>query len=97
VYGEIKAGVSHLTEAPAFEWASEGIRINALAPAAFLTPSRQETLKGEVLRRILSRISLGRLATPEDLVGAAIYLSSAASDFVTGQTLFVDGGWVAGN
>jgi NAD(P)-dependent dehydrogenase (short-subunit alcohol dehydrogenase family) len=97
VYGEIKAGVSHLTEAPAFEWASDGIRVNALAPTAVLTPSRQETLKGEVLRRILSRISLGRLATPEDLVGAAIYLSSAASDFVTGQTLFVDGGWVAGN
>jgi NAD(P)-dependent dehydrogenase (short-subunit alcohol dehydrogenase family) len=62
-----------------------------------LTPSRQETLKGEVLQRILSRIPLGRLVTPEDLIGAAIYLSSAASDFVTGQTLFVDGGWVAGS
>jgi NAD(P)-dependent dehydrogenase (short-subunit alcohol dehydrogenase family) len=97
VYGGIKAGVSHLTEALAFEWASEGIRVNALAPTAVLTPSRKETLKGEVLQRILSRIPLGRLATPEDLVGAAIYLSSAASDFVTGQTLFVDGGWVAGS
>ena len=97
VYGGIKAGVSHLTEALAFEWASDGIRVNALAPTAVLTPSRQETLKGEVLQRILSRIPLGRLATPEDLVGAAIYLSSAASDFVTGQTLFVDGGWVAGS
>jgi NAD(P)-dependent dehydrogenase (short-subunit alcohol dehydrogenase family) len=40
---------------------------------------------------------MGRLATPDDLVGAAIYLSSAASDFVTGQTLFVDGGWIAGS
>jgi len=97
VYGGIKAGVSHLTEALAFEWASDGIRVNALAPTAVLTPSREETLKGEVLQRILSRIPLGRLATPDDLVGAAIYLSSAASDFVTGQTLFVDGGWVAGS
>jgi len=97
VYGGIKAGVSHLTEALAFEWAADGIRVNALAPTAVLTPSRKETIKGEVLQRILSRIPLGRLATPEDLVGAAIYLSGAASDFVTGQTLFVDGGWIAGS
>jgi len=97
VYGGIKAGVSHLTEALALEWASDGIRVNALAPTAVLTPSRQETLKGEVLQRILSRIPLGRLATPEDLVSAAVYLSSPASDFVTGHTLFVDGGWVAGS
>jgi len=97
VYGGIKAGVSHLTEALALEWASDGIRVNALAPTAVLTPSRKETLKGEVLQRILSRIPLGRLATPEDLVNATIYLSSPASDFVTGQTLFVDGGWIAGS
>jgi len=97
VYGGIKAGVSHLTEALALEWASDGIRVNALAPTAVLTPSRRDTLKGEVLQRIVSRIPLGRVATPEDLIGAAIYLSSAASDFVTGHTLFVDGGWVAGS
>jgi 2-deoxy-D-gluconate 3-dehydrogenase len=97
VYGGIKAGVSHLTEALALEWAPDGIRVNALAPTAVLTPSRQETLKGEVLQRILSRIPLGRLATPEDLISAAVYLSSPASDFVTGHTLFVDGGWVAGS
>ena len=97
VYGGIKAGVSHLTEALALEWASNGIRVNALAPTAVLTPSRKDTLKGEILERILSRIPLGRVATPEDLVGAAIYLSSPASDFVTRHTLFVDGGWVAGS
>ena len=97
VYGGIKAGVSHLTEALALEWAPDGIRVNALAPTAVLTPSRKETLKGEVLQRILSRIPLGRLATPEDLVSAAVYLASPASDFVTGHTLFVDGGWVAGS
>jgi 2-deoxy-D-gluconate 3-dehydrogenase len=97
VYGGIKAGVAHLTEALAFEWAGDGIRVNALAPTAVLTPTREEILKGELLERVLARIPLGRLATPEDLVGAAVYLSSAASDFVTGHTLFVDGGWVAGS
>ena len=95
VYGGIKAGVSHLTEALALEWAADGIRVNALAPTAVLTPSRQNLLKGEVLERILSRIPLGRLATPEDLVNATVYLASPASDFVTGHTLFVDGGWIA--
>ena len=95
VYGGIKAGVSHLTEALALEWASDGIRVNALAPTAVLTPSRNDLLKGESLERILARIPLGRLANSEDLTDAAVYLSSPASDFVTGHTLFVDGGWVA--
>ncbi|MEJ0070753.1 MAG: SDR family oxidoreductase [Pseudomonadota bacterium] len=97
VYGGIKAGISHLTEALALEWGADGIRVNALAPTAVLTPSRAELLQGEFLDRIVARIPLGRLATQEDLVDAAIYLSSAASDFVTGHTLFVDGGWVAGS
>jgi 2-dehydro-3-deoxy-D-gluconate 5-dehydrogenase len=97
VYGGIKAGVSHLTEALALEWGVDGIRVNALAPTAVLTPSRRDLLKGEVLERILSRIPLGRLAAPEDLVNAAVYLSSPASDFITGHTLFVDGGWIAGS
>lgn len=95
VYGGIKAGISHLTEALAAEWAPDGIRVNALAPTATLTPSRQGLLQGKVLEKILSRIPLGRLATAEDLINAAIYLSSPASDFVTGHTLFVDGGWIA--
>ena len=95
VYSGIKAGVDHLTEALAMEWASHGIRVNALAPTAINTPSRQVTLQGPILDKVLSRIPLGRLATPDDLIGALIYLSSEASDFVTGQTLFIDGGWVA--
>ena len=95
VYAAVKAGVSHLTEALAMEWASSGIRVNALAPTAVLTPSRAHILKGDVLNKVLSRIPLGRLATPDDLVNATIYLASPASDFVTGHTLLVDGGWVA--
>ena len=95
VYAGIKAGVNHLTEALAMEWAPYGIRVNAVAPTAVLTPSRKDILTGETLKKVLDRIPLGRLATPADLIGAVIYLSSEASDFVTGHTLFVDGGWVA--
>ncbi len=95
VYAAIKAGVSHLTEALATEWAKDGIRVNALAPTATMTPTRAELLSGERLASIVSRIPLGRLATVEDFTGAIIYLASPASDFVTGHTLFVDGGWVA--
>ena len=95
VYAGIKAGIDHLTEALAMEWAPHGIRVNAIALTAVNTPSRQAILQGPILEKVLARIPLGRLATPEDLLGAIIYLSSEASDFVTGQTLFVDGGWVA--
>ena len=95
VYGTIKAGVSHLTKMLALEWAPHGIRVNAIGPTAIKTPSRARFLKDDVLKKSLSRIPLGRLAETEDLMGAAIYLASPASDFVTGQTLYVDGGWVA--
>jgi len=95
VYAGIKAAVSHLTEALASEWAQDGIRVNALAPTAVLTPSRQDLFQGDRLKMIVSRIPLGRVATTDDLMGAAIFLASEASDFVTGHTLFVDGGLIA--
>lgn len=95
VYSALKAGLVHLTESLAVEWAADGIRVNCIAPTAVKTPSREQLLQGEMLKMILGRIPLGRLATAEDLICAAIYLASPASDFVTGQTLFVDGGWVA--
>lgn len=95
VYGTLKAGISHLTESLAVEWAQNGIRVNVIAPTAVKTPSRESLLQGDILKMILNRIPLGRLATPEDLICATIYLASSASDFVTGQTIFVDGGWVA--
>ena len=95
VYAALKAGLCHLTESLAVEWASNGIRVNVIAPAAVKTPSREGLLQGSVLEMVLNRIPLGRLATPDDLICAAIYLASPASDFITGQTLFVDGGWVA--
>lgn len=95
VYAALKAGLVHLTESLAVEWAQSGIRVNVIAPTAVKTSSRESLLQGDILKMVLGRIPLGRLATPEDLICATIYLSSAASDFITGQTLFVDGGWVA--
>ncbi|NOY95032.1 MAG: glucose 1-dehydrogenase [Chlorobi bacterium] len=95
VYAALKAGLCHLSESLAVEWAQNGIRVNVIAPSAVKTPSREDLLQGDILKMVLGRIPLGRLATPDDLICAIIYLASPASDFVTGQTLFVDGGWVA--
>lgn len=94
VYCGIKAGISHLTEALAVEWGKYGIRINTLAPTAVKTPSREEYLKKHG-QGTIDRVPLGRIAETDDLIGATIYLCSPASDFVTGTTLFVDGGFVA--
>ena len=69
VYAAVKAGISHLTEALALEWAPHGIRVNALAPTAVLTPSRADILKGDFLKKILARIPLGGLATPRGPYG----------------------------
>jgi NAD(P)-dependent dehydrogenase (short-subunit alcohol dehydrogenase family) len=96
VYAIAKAGVAHLTRALALEWAPDGVRVNALAPTLTATPTRQALLADEDrMRYILARIPMGRYAQPSDLTGAALFLASEASDFVTGQTLFVDGGWNA--
>lgn len=95
VYATAKAGVSHLTSALAIEWATYGIRVNAIAPGPTMSPRVRERMNSdpEAAKSILERIPLGRFGTPEDIVGAAIFLASPASDFVTGHTLYVDGGW----
>ena len=97
VYGIAKAGVSYLTAALSTEWAPLGVRVNAIAPTSTLTESTSRSFRENEARaqRLLSRIKLGRFAEPSDLVGAAVFLASPASDFVTGHTLFVDGGWHA--
>ncbi len=96
VYASAKAGVAHLTRALAVEWAPQGIRVNALAPTLTVTPTRQAVLAdAERMKFLVGRIPLGRPAEPSDLIGAGLFLASQASDFVTGQTLFVDGGWNA--
>jgi NAD(P)-dependent dehydrogenase (short-subunit alcohol dehydrogenase family) len=99
VYGLAKAGVSYLTAALSTEWAPFGVRVNAIAPTATLTESTSRSFRENEARaqRLLSRIKLGRFAEPSDLVGAGLFLASPASDFITGHTLFVDGGWHAGS
>lgn len=97
VYGTAKAGISQLTAALSTEWAPSGVRVNAIAPSATKTSFTLQSIQREPERfeRSLAKIKLGRFAEPHDLVGAAIFLASEASDFITGQTLFVDGGWNA--
>jgi len=98
VYGAAKAAVSYLTAALSTEWAPLGVRVNAIAPTATLTESTSRSFRENEARaqRLLTRIKLGRFAEPSDLIGAALFLASPASDFITGHTLFVDGGWHAG-
>jgi 2-deoxy-D-gluconate 3-dehydrogenase len=95
IYGGVKAGISHLSEALAVEWAPDGVRVNVLAPTAVLTPSRAGLLHGKRLEDIVRRTPLGRIAEAGDLASAAIYLAAPASDFITGQTFYVDGGLTA--
>lgn len=96
-YGTSKGAVNLLTKQLATEWAKYNINVNAVAPTIFWTPLTQEVLENEQLKQIfLSRIPMGRAAVTDDLVGSIVFLSSAASDFITGQILYVDGGCTAG-
>jgi 2-dehydro-3-deoxy-D-gluconate 5-dehydrogenase len=94
-YCAAKAGLSHLTAALAVEWAPWGIRVNAVAPTATKTPSREDRFAADpdLETALRDRIPLGRLAEPSDIVGAAMFLARPDSDFVTGHTLYIDGGW----
>lgn len=94
VYAISKAGVSHLTKVMALEWAPFHIHVNAIAPAPTMTDLNQKYFEEhpEDLKERLRSIPLGRLGDPKDYVGLAILLASRASDFITGQTIFVDGG-----
>ena len=93
-YCSAKAGVVNLTRVLAFEWAKLKINVNTIAPTFLDTPLTRPMFENkEFFNDVMSRIPMGRLATPEDIVGAAVYLSSPAADMVTGHTLLVDGGW----
>jgi 2-dehydro-3-deoxy-D-gluconate 5-dehydrogenase len=95
-YCASKAGLVNLTRVLALEWAEHKINVNAVGPTFVLTPLTQSTFDDPAMRADLeARIPLGRVAQPEDVVGAVVFLASAASAMVTGHTLLVDGGWTA--
>jgi NAD(P)-dependent dehydrogenase (short-subunit alcohol dehydrogenase family) len=92
-YCVTKAGADALTRCLAVEWARHGIQVNCLAPGYTATDFNQELLTDEKLRRrVLSRIPARRVAEPDELGPLAVYLASPASNFMTGQTLYLDGG-----
>lgn len=92
-YSASKGGVASMVRTLAVEMAKKNIQINSVAPVFTLTPMSAPVVEDPQVRdRIVSTIPMGRLGYPSDLVGAMVFLASRASDFVTGQTLFVDGG-----
>ena len=95
-YTASKSAVMGLTKAMANEWAKYGINVNAIAPGYMVT-NNTEKLGADPVRynEILGRIPAGRWGEPSDMGGAAVFLSSAASDYVQGFTLAVDGGWLS--
>ena len=95
-YSASKAAVASLTRSLAVEWARKGVNVNAIAPGVFRTALNAELLDSTPRgKELLMRTPMGRFGQTEELVGAAVYLSSGASSFVTGQTIVVDGGFLA--
>lgn len=95
-YTASKSGVAGLTKAFANEWAKYNINVNAIAPG-YMTTNNTTALRADETRnrQILERIPAGRWGAAEDLAGAAVFLSSSASDYLQGHILVVDGGWMA--
>jgi NAD(P)-dependent dehydrogenase (short-subunit alcohol dehydrogenase family) len=92
-YAASKGGLIQATKVMATEWAKYNICVNAISPAAVDTPFIEGLKKNRVrLDREKDRIPLGRIAEPDDIIGAAVFLASDASDFITGHNLVVDGG-----
>lgn len=93
IYSISKGGVAMMTKSLALELAEYGIHVNAISPGAILTDINRESLSNSSRReRLISRIPLKRIGKPEDIVGAAVFLASSDSDYVTGSTIYVDGG-----
>jgi 2-deoxy-D-gluconate 3-dehydrogenase len=94
-YAASKGGVAQLTKALANEWAAKHINVNAIAPGYMRTDNTRALQQDETRnRQILERIPAGRWGEPVDLAGAAVFLCSAASDYINGHVLVVDGGWM---
>ena len=92
-YGASKGGVLSLNRSLAAAWSRRGIRVNSISPGMFLTEQTTDIIDEDSKTRILERTPMARFGEAEDLVGAAIFLASDSSSFVTGHNLVVDGGW----
>jgi NAD(P)-dependent dehydrogenase (short-subunit alcohol dehydrogenase family) len=96
-YASSKGGVRQLTKSLAVEWAPYGIRVNAIEPGFFRTEFTEPLFQNPAwVEKVMGRIPLGRPGRPEDLGGSVVYLAAAASDYVTGELIRVDGGVLAG-
>lgn len=98
-YNATKAGVLHLTRSLAAEWAPRGVRVNSISPGYTKTALVEKLLESpegqSMLPKWLEKIPMERMATPEDLQGAAVYLAAEVSDYMTGADMLIDGGYCA--
>lgn len=96
LYAVAKGGVLSLTHTLAAEWAGRGVRVNAISPGFVMTDLNRDKMSPQRKALALARTPAGRFGEVDEMVGAAIYLASPAAGFVTGQSIAVDGGFLAG-
>lgn len=94
-YAAAKGGVAQLTKALSNEWAGKGVNVNAIAPGYIVTDMNVDVIKDkERAASILARIPAGRWGKPEDFGGVVVFLAARASEYVSGEVVTVDGGWM---
>jgi NAD(P)-dependent dehydrogenase (short-subunit alcohol dehydrogenase family) len=94
-YNSSKAGVKHLTSTLAMEWVGRGVRVNSISPGYIMTPMISGPEWADKVERFASETPMGRLGTPDDLVGPLVFLASDASAYVTGTDVLVEGGFTS--
>jgi NAD(P)-dependent dehydrogenase (short-subunit alcohol dehydrogenase family) len=95
-YASSKGGLVQLTRVLAVEWAPHNVRVNAICPGPFLTELNKPILNDpEKVKYFMERLPMKRFGRPEELVGSVVFLASEASSYITGTTLYIDGGWTA--
>jgi glucose 1-dehydrogenase len=97
MYSAVEAAKNMFTQALACEWAADGVRVNCIAPGTILTPLVKENFAKGLLdgKRVLERTPMGRFGQSEEVAAAAAFLASKESSYITGQTIYVDGGWTS--
>jgi NAD(P)-dependent dehydrogenase (short-subunit alcohol dehydrogenase family) len=95
-YAASKAGIINLTRVLALEWAGTGVTVNAICPGAFATEMNRQLLEDPVkYHEFVKRIPMGRWGELDEIAGAVVFLAAPGASYVTGSSLFVDGGWTA--